>query len=59
MEEYNKTEIIRKSIQDVQKRAAAEKQRRESPGKTYGEVTSKIAKNMKAQKKGKKMEKQE
>ena len=33
MEEYQKTEIIRSSIQDVKKRAAAEKEKRESPEK--------------------------
>ena len=59
MQEYDKTEIIRSSIQDVQKRAAEEKKRRESPNKTYSNAKSMVAKNMKAQVKGKKMEKKE
>ena len=59
MEEYSKTEIIRQSISDVKKRAEEEKKRRESPGKTYGGVRSSIAKNMKAQKSGKKIQNKE
>ena len=48
MQEYDKTEIIRSSIQDVKKRAAEEKKRRESPSKTYSNAKSMVAKNMKA-----------
>ena len=43
MDEYNKTEIIRKSVADVKKRAAAEKKRRESPEKTFAGVKSRVA----------------
>ena len=59
IDEYNKTEIIRKSIQDVKKRADEEKKHRESGGHAYTGVKSAIAKNMKAQQKGKKMQKSE
>ena len=48
MDEYAKTEIIRKSVSDVKKRAAVERERRESPRKTYSGVKSKIAGNMKS-----------
>ena len=48
MEEYAKTEIIRKSVNDVKKRANEEKKRRESPTKTYSHVKSMVAKNMKS-----------
>ena len=52
--EYQKTEIIRKSIADVKKRAAAAEFIRKSPEKVYAHVKSRIAGNMKAQKKAKK-----
>lgn len=52
--EYKKTEIIRKSIADVKKRAAAAEFIRKSPEKVYSHVKSRIAGNMKAQKKAKK-----
>ena len=55
MEEYAKTEIIRKSVNDVKKRANEEKKRRESPTKTYSHVKSMVAKNMKSQVKGKRI----
>ena len=55
MDEYAKTEIIRKSVNDVKKRANEEKKRRESPEKTYGHVKSVVAKNMKSQVKGKRI----
>ena len=55
VEEYRKTELVRKSVNDVKLRAAVEKERRESPRKTYANVKSKIAGNMKSQKKAKKM----
>ena len=55
MDEYAKTEIIRKSVNDVKKRAIEEKKRRESPEKTYGHVKSVVAKNMKSQVKGKRI----
>ena len=48
MEEYKKTEIIRKSVNDVKKRAAQEKKRRESPEKTYAGAKSTVAKNLKS-----------
>ena len=55
VEAYMKTEIIRQSVADVKARAAAEDERRRSPIKTYSKVKSKIAGNMKSQKKAKKM----
>ena len=45
MQEYDKTEIIRKCVNDVKKRAVEDKKRRESPAKTYGNVKSKITQN--------------
>ena len=57
LEEYKRTELIRKSVADVKIRAAAEEERRKSPMKTYGGVKSKIAGNMKSQKKAKNTEK--
>ena len=56
MNEYQKTEIIRKSVTDVKMRAENERVRRESPRKTYANVKSKVAGNMKSQKKAKKNE---
>lgn len=53
--EYMKTEIIRKSVNDVKARAEQEAARRQSPIKTYSKVKSKIAGNMKSQQKAKKM----
>ena len=52
--EYKKTEIIRKAVSDVKKRAAAAEFIRKSPEKVYANVKSRIAGNMKAQKKAKK-----
>ena len=52
--EYKKTEIIRKSIADVKKRAAEQNMIRQSPEKVYAHVKSRIAGNMKSQKKAKK-----
>ena len=54
IEEYKKTEIIRKSIADVKKRAAEQNMIRQSPEKVYAHVKSRIAGNMKSQKKAKK-----
>jgi len=54
MEEYKKTEIIRKSIADVKKRAKEADFIRKSPDKVYAKVKSRIACNMKSQKKAKK-----
>ena len=54
IEEYKKTEIIRKSIADVKKRAAEQDVIRKSPLKVYANVKSRIAGNMKSQKKAKK-----
>ena len=54
LEEYKKTEILRKSVNDVKARAQATAERRQSPRKTYSGVKSKIAGNMKSQKKAKK-----
>ena len=54
LEEYKRTEIIRKSVNDVKLRAAAEAERRKSPRKTYANVKSKVAGNMKSQKNAKK-----
>ena len=56
LEEYKRTELIRKSVADVKIRAAIEEERRKSPIKTYSGVKSKIAGNMKSQKKAKKTE---
>ena len=56
--EYQKTEIIRKSIADVKKRAAAAEFIRKSPEKVYSHVKSRIAGNMKSLKKAKKTGKQ-
>ena len=55
VEEYKRTELLRKSVNDVKLRAADARERRESPSKTYSGVKSKIAGNMKSQKKAKKM----
>ena len=54
IEEYKKTEIIRKSIADVKKRAAEQNVIRQSPEKVYANVKSRIAGNLKSQKKAKK-----
>lgn len=53
--EYKRTELLRKSVADVRVRADAQAERRKSPIKTYSNVKSKIAGNMKSQKKAKKM----
>ena len=55
MQEYKRTELLRKSVNDVKTRARVEAERRQSPTKTYSNVKSKIAGNMKSQKKAKKM----
>ena len=55
LEQYAQTELIRKSVQDVKMRAKIDKERRQSPRKTYSGVKSKVAGNMKSQKKAKKM----
>ena len=55
LEEYRKTEIIRKAVADVKKRAAREEYIRKSPEKVYAHVKSRIAGNMKSQKKAKKV----
>ena len=55
MEEYRKTELIRKSVNDVKMRAQKDAERRASPTKQYANVKSKIAGNMKSQKKAKKL----
>jgi len=55
--EYKKTEIIRKSIADVKARAAHDEYIRKSPEKVYANVKSRIAGNMKSQKKAKKTDK--
>ncbi len=55
IEDYKRTELLRKSVADVKVRADAQAQRRQSPSKTYSAVKSKIAGNMKSQKKAKKM----
>lgn len=54
LEEYKKTEIIRKSVADVKKRAKEAEFIRKSPEKVYAKVKSRIACNMKSQKKAKK-----
>lgn len=54
VDEYQKTEIIRKSVMDVKERAAVERERRTSPHKTYANVKSKVAGNLKSQKMAKK-----
>ena len=55
LEEYKRTEILRKSMNDVKSRAHVEEGRRKSPTKTYSAVKSKIAGNLKSQKKAKKV----
>ena len=55
MAEYKRTELLRKSVNDVKVRAAADAKRRQSPMKTMSGVKSKIAGNMRSQKKAKKM----
>ena len=55
LEEYKRTEILRKSMNDVKTRARDEEGRRKSPVKTYSSVKSKIAGNLKSQKKAKKV----
>lgn len=57
VEEYKRTELIRKSINDVKDRAERQAERRESPQKAYSGIKSKIAGNMKSQKKAKKISK--
>ena len=57
LEEYKKTEIIRKAVADVKKRAKEAEIVRTSPDKVYANVKSRIAGNMKSQKKGKKIAK--
>ena len=54
VEEYQKTEIIRKSVMDVKERAAEARERRTSPHKAYANVKSKVAGNLKSQKMAKK-----
>ena len=56
LEEYKRTELLRKSVNDVRTRAQQTAERRQSPSKTYSGVKSKIAGNMKSQKKAKKNE---
>ena len=48
LDEYARTELLRKSVNDVKARAAANEARRQSPRKTYSGVKSKIAGNMKS-----------
>ena len=55
LEEYKRTEILRKSMNDVKNRASFEDEKRKSPTKTYQSVKSKIAGNLKSQKKAKKI----
>ena len=51
MEAYIKTEVLRKSIESVKKRAQHMNDVRTSPQKFYGNVKSKVARNLKVQKK--------
>ena len=55
IEEYKRTEIIRRAMADVKVRAAADAKRRQDPKKTYSAVKSKISINLKSQKKAKKI----
>ena len=48
VDEYQKTEIIRKSVMDVKERAAEARERRTSPHKAYANVKSKVAGNLKS-----------
>ena len=48
IEEYQKTEIIRKAVADVKKRGAEQEERRKHPDTA---VQSKVSMNMKTQKK--------
>jgi hypothetical protein len=52
IEEYQRFELIRQSIQDVKRNAIANQVARVSPQKLYSGVKSKVAGNMKAQKSG-------
>jgi predicted transposase YbfD/YdcC len=54
VEEYKRTELLRRSVTDVKMRAANDAIRRQSPSKTYSGVKSKVAGNMKSQRKAKK-----
>ena len=56
IEEYKRTELLRKSVTDVKIRAATDAARRQSPTKSYSNIKSKVAGNMKSQKKAKKNE---
>ena len=47
--------MLRKSVNDVKLRAAATKERRESPRKTYSGIKSKVAGNLRSQRKAKRM----
>ena len=47
LDEYNKTEIIRRAVREVQKRSKAMDEHRKMKGKAYDGVKSKIARNMK------------
>lgn len=55
MEEYRRTELIRKSVNDVKMRAMQDAERRASPRKQYANVKSKVAGNLKSQKKAKRL----
>ena len=48
IEEYKRTELLRKSVTDVKMRAATDAARRQSPSKSYSGIKSKIAGNMKS-----------
>lgn len=50
---YQKTEILRQSINDVQRESKVQKVARQSPAKLYTNVKSKVAGNLRSQRKSK------
>lgn len=54
LKDYDRTEVIRRSVTIVQQHALAQKEMRKSPSKYYSKVSSKVAGNLKSQKTAKK-----
>ena len=59
IEEYKRTEVLRQSMKDVKQRAKEEQDKRKNIRQVKSNATSKIAQNMKAVSKGKKVQAKE
>ena len=59
IEEYKRTEVLRQSMKDVKQRAKEEQDKRKNIRQVNSSAKSKVAQNMKAVSKGKKVQAKE